>query len=922
MNNFPLPKSPFKSPEEEISHLRELIAQKEKDLESIGLKKEGISVTRETLAEYKKAPASLSLHPEYEMKNEEVESVALKLSPEEHDTQITELIRLAKEKGIKNTLSVVEKMQNFHITDDFHRFISEYLREGFTIPGFDPREKISKGLNMALYEILIPEEDAGKDGTGGKESLGQIISGMEQFYAGMLSISDPKSENWMSLEIANANFSHEIVFYVAVPSANKRLFEKQILSIFHNAKLSEKPDDYNIFNPTGHTVGARAAFSKNPIFPIKTYDDFVYDPLNSILSSFSKVNRDGEGAAIQLIWSPVGERYVKKYKGALDKIKNGAPVKEAIDIPDSVSEDILHTFKDIFFSSSKSKEATEEDKKPDPIDQNAVEEITKKISAHIVRCNLRILASSATREEAEEILGSLKSSFNQFENTMGNSLDWRKMEKGDLRSLVRNFSFRIFDDGQALPMNLKEVTSLMHFHTKALAVSEGLKQSRSATAPAPLDIETGQSGKSLLLGINKHRNIETEIRMAEDDRLRHFYCIGQTGTGKSTLLKEMIIQDIQMGNGVCMIDPHGSDVQDVLSCIPESRYEDLIYFDPGFTARPMALNMLEYDINFPEQKTFVVNELFNIFRKLYGNVPESMGPAFEQYFRNSALLVMEDPASGNTLVDMSRVLSDKSYRELKLSRCKNPLVKQFWINAEKTTGEQGLANYVQYVTNKFDVFLANEIMRPVIAQERSSFNFREIMDNKKILLVNLSKGRLGDINANLIGLILVGKILMAALSRVDMFGKYFPPFYLYIDEFQNITTDSISTILSEARKYKLSLTIAHQFIAQLEEGIRDSVFGNVGSICAFRVGAEDSETLEKQFAPTFSASDLMNIDNRNAYLRLLVGGKPAKPFNIEVPPPPKGDVDRVEALKDMSYQKYGKPREEVERLVLEKYKIL
>ena len=228
-------------------------------------------------------------------------------------------------------------MQNFHITDDFHRFIAEYLKEGFTIPGTDMKEKISKGLNMALYEILIPEENE-KDNI--KNTLEEVISGMEQFYAGMLSISDPDKheENWMSLEIANANFSQEIVFYVAVPTARKNLFEKQILSIFHNAKIIEKPDDYNIFNETGHTAGVQASFSKNPIYPLKTYESFIHDPLNAILSSFSKVNRDGEGAAIQLIWSPVGEKYVKRYKGALDKILKGTPLKEAIDIPGSVGE--------------------------------------------------------------------------------------------------------------------------------------------------------------------------------------------------------------------------------------------------------------------------------------------------------------------------------------------------------------------------------------------------------------------------------------------------------------------------------------------------------------------------------------------------------------------------------------------------------
>ncbi len=904
------PQKKFENKEEEIVYLQNLISQKEAELKSVGLVKDEMAVAKETISEYKNLPVDDTLHNDFKMSENETVDIVLKISPEEHDKQISKLVYLAKEKGIKNALSVVEKMSNFHITDDFHRFVAEYIKEGFTIPGIDMKEKISKGLNMVLYEVLIPESTMRE---GEHQVLKEIISGMEQFYSGMLSISDnKKEEKWMSLEIANPNFSQEIVFFVAIPSSSKGLFEKQILSIFHNAKITEKPDDYNIFNETGFTVGSYAMFAKNPIFPIKTYDNFFHDPLNVILSSFSKVNRDGEGAAIQLVWSPSGEEYLKKYKGAITKIQKGTPLKEAIDIPEGVGQEIFQTIKKSFFNKKK-----DEKDKIEPIDQGALTEINNKISSPIVKCNLRLLASSNTQEEANEILSSLKSSFNQFENTIGNSIEWKSVEKKELRNLVREFSFRIFNSDYFMPMNLREITTLMHFHTKALSVSEGLRQSRSATAPAPLDI----ASDGLLLGINKHRSISTNINMKEEDRLRHFYCIGQTGTGKSTLLKEMIIQDILMGNGVCMIDPHGSDIQDVLASVPKERYDDLIYFDPSFTEKPMALNMLEYDPKFPEQKTFVVNELFSIFSKLYGNVPESMGPAFEQYFRNSALLVMEDIASGNTLVDMSRVLSDKAYRELKLAKCGNPLVKQFWINAEKTTGEQGLSNYVQYVTNKFDVFLANEIMRPVIAQEKSSFNFRDIMDNKKILLVNLSKGRLGDINANLIGLILVGKILMAALSRVDMFGKDFPPFYLYIDEFQNITTDSISTILSEARKYKLSLNIAHQFIAQIEEKTRDAVFGNVGSICAFRVGAEDSEYLEKQFAPTFTRNDLMNIDNRNALVRLLINGKPAKPFNIEIPPPPKGNNDQVDILKQSSYSKYGRNREEIENMILKKYKI-
>jgi len=296
------------------------------------------------------------------------------------------------------------------------------------------------------------------------------------------------------------------------------------------------------------------------------------------------------------------------------------------------------------------------------------------------------------------------------------------------------------------------------------------------------------------------------------------------------------------------------------------------------------------------------------------------GPMFEQYFRNSVMLVLEDPESGNTLLDVSRVLSNKQFRELKLSKCKNPLVIQFWKEiAEKAGGEASLANIVPYIVSKFDVFLQNDIMRPIIAQEKSSFNFREIMDNKKILLVNLSKGRLGDINANLLGLIIVGKILMAALSRVDSLSKDLPPFYLFIDEFQNITTDSISTIFSEARKYKLSLTVAHQFIAQLEEKIRDSVFGNVGSIASFRVSSEDAEYLEKQFAPVFSEKDLMNVDNLNCYIKMLSTGRPVKPFSLFVPFPPHGESTLIDKIKELSYVKYGRDRTLVEAEIMKKY---
>jgi hypothetical protein len=382
----------------------------------------------------------------------------------------------------------------------------------------------------------------------------------------------------------------------------------------------------------------------------------------------------------------------------------------------------------------------------------------------------------------------------------------------------------------------------------------------------------------------------------------------------------MIIQDIKNGDGVCFIDPHGSDIEDILANIPRERIDDVVYFDPAYTARPMGLNMLEFDPAYPEQKTFVVNELLAIFYKLF-DMKVAGGPAFEQYFRNSALLVMEHPESGSTLLEIGRVLADKQFRDLKLSHCKNPIIKQFWENAERTSGEQSLANFVPYITNKFDVFISNDIMRPVIAQEKSVFNFRDIMDKKKILLVNLSKGRLGEINANLIGLVLVGKILMAALSRVDIIGAGKVPndFYLYIDEFQNITTDSIATILSEARKYRLSLTIAHQYTAQLKPEIKNAVFGNVGSMAVFRVSVDDAEFLAKQFAPVFTAQDIIKLDNYNCYMKMLANGTPAKPFNMATLRPPEGQPLIVPKIKELSYLKFGQDRAEVEGEIMARY---
>jgi len=916
------------SPEEELAFLRKEVARREQELaysergreSAVGTKperKQEQVVHEEIRAHGARKPEEI-LTPSYVLPNEEAETLVLNLLPEEHDSQIGELLMLAHEKGVRNALSVLERMARPHLEDDFHRALVEYIKEGHTVAKLPEKRPLWNVLHMTLYEIALPEVP---DEEAKQKSLKELISGMEQFYAGMLSIAEPKTQKRESrsvhftLEIAVADKSDEIVFYASVPDNKKDLFEKQLLSIFPNAQIHEQKNDYNIFVDEGVSLGSYGTLAGNPIYPLKTYEQFDYDPLNILLNVFSKIEKEGGGAAVQIVFRPIGDSYNKKYKHALHRIHQDVPLKEAISFHEGVSGEIWQFAKE-FKPKLKSMIEKSDGSHKEPADPKALENIERKIKSVILKTNIRIAASAHDETRTHAILTDIESAFNQFEDPTSNRLTWKRIPKRKRPAFLKEFSFREFSPYENMPLSITELTSLMHLPPVGIKSSPQFKQSKAGSAPAPFDLPA----EGTLLGVNRFRNVETKAYLTKEDRLRHFYAIGQTGTGKTTFLKNMIVQDIEGGEGVCMIDPHGVDIVDVLGMIPPERYGDVIYFDPAYTPRSFALNMLEYDPAYPEQKTFVINELFSIFQKLYGAIPESMGPMFEQYFRNATALVLEDPASGSTLLDVSRVLVDSSYRELKLTHSQNPVVNQFWREiATKAGGESSLANIVPYITSKFDVFTANDYMRPLIAQEKSSFNFRKIMDERKILLVNLAKGRLGDINSNLIGLIIVGKILMAALSRVDSIAQNTPPFYLYIDEFQNVTTNSIATILSEARKYKLSLTVAHQFIAQLNEQIRDAVFGNVGSMAVFRVGAEDAKFLESQFTPVFKAQDLMNIDNYNCYLKLLANGRPTKPFNIAISPPPSFDLAKVEILKQRSYETYGTPREEVEARIRSRY---
>lgn len=899
----------FKTPEEEIAYLRSQIKEKierSKGFEDRFTEKDH---AMETVHQYRAVPLEKMVDPGLQMSAGEVHRIHEWLSPRETDEQVQMLVQIMAEKGIKNAFHIAEELNDPEVDDDFERFLVQYLISGHELKNAVSKEEW-KALHMKLFEVILPEAGV-SEGRPAKE----MMALMEQWYASMQALAgEPtnKEKNYYSLELSISNGSTVASFYCAIHVDYAALFEKVVLGIFPTAQVREQKEDYNIFHRNAITTCSYASHGTHPALPIRTYNEMEGDPMSLIISSFTKIAKDNEGLALQLLVRPSGDVFAKRFGEMLEDLRKGETLKRVIDKQDTLKE-TFHMLGEMFASKTKEQMEKEKEERRSHTDETAMKHVQEKLSRTIVETNIRIVSSAESLPRAQAMRAELQAAFVQFTQVGGNSIRWTEVEGKKQKAMLHRFSYRLWNEDESYPLNMAELASVFHFPVQNKDVAN-VRERTAAQAAAPLDMPKD----GVILGINTFRGQDTPIHLSKEDRMRHMYVIGQTGTGKTSILKNLIIQDIKNGDGCCFIDPHGTDILDILASIPPERSQDVVYFDPGHVARPMGLNMLEYDRNYPEQKTFVVNELLGIFNKLF-DMKTAGGPGFEQYFRNATLLVMEHPESGNTLLEISRIFSDKDFRDYKLSKCKNPLLLQFWQNAEKTTGEQGLQNWTQYVNSKFDVFLSNDIMRPIIAQEKSAFNIRDIMDQKKIFLVNLSKGRLGDINANLIGLVLVGKFLQAALSRVDSTER--PDFYLYIDEFQNITTSSISAILSEARKYRLSLNVAHQYISQLDENIKNAVFGNVGNLALFRVGPDDAQYLESQLAPTFSASDLMKMENYHAYLKILVRGEPKKPFDIMTLPPEQGDRTRIDALKEISYLTYGRPREDVEAEILKKYQL-
>lgn len=783
---------------------------------------------------------------------------------------------------------------------------------------------VNRSMNMDIEIVRVAKREKKPEEQGG-ESWKEEIRSMEQLLTSLSNIRESSAFRRffyggpvIALELVNPASSEEIFFYVVVPKKYRAAAEKQIHSYFPDSSI-EKVPDYTIFYPGSFTSTAVLQLKKKYALPVKTFESMNADPLNEISNALSKLETVKEGAALQIVLQPAEKGWNKMGKSIAHSMQQGKQLKDAH--TDSLMKDVGKSLKKeamgtLFKPPGAGKDAAAPPTSVQltPEEQEVVKAIERKSSKAGFQVNIRLIASAETPEKADEILSHMENSFSQFEMSDVNHFLVKSRAKS--RNVAFDYIFRNFNAESAMILNTEEIASIFHFPISTTATPK-IKWLKSGAAPPPIGIPN----QGVLVGFNEYRGMKTDIRLAEGDRRRHFYTIGQTGTGKTTILQEMAKQDAREGNGFCFIDPHGDAIEDILACIPKERAEDVIVFDPTDVERPFGLNMLEYDESNPQTKTFVINEMIGIFDQLY-DLKATGGPMFEQYMRNAMLLIMDDPESGSTLMEISKVLADEDFRKMKLSKCKNPIVVDFWTNeAEKAGGEAALANMVPYITSKLTTFISNDMMRPIIAQQNSTINMREIMDNKKILLIKLSKGKIGEINARLLGMVIVGKLLMAALSRTDMAENDRVDFHLYLDEFQNVTTNSISQILSEARKYRLCLYIAHQFIAQLKEEISKAVFGNIGSMVLYRVGSEDAEFLEKQVEPIFTRSDLVNVDNYKGFAKILINGVLTKPFSIQGFPPTKGDQEIANYFKELSRLKYGRDRAIVDQEILGRGKI-
>jgi len=785
------------------------------------------------------------------------------------------------------------------------------------------------GSRLVSMKVLLPRTDSKIDQEKRTEKdFKEKVAIMEQLYRALWEVKSLtfwQAIHFWIFRYANVSFElfvekGELTFYVLTQPSLSSIVEKQITAFYPDAEVSlqKTPDVW----PKGYKlVGYNMLTKKKYYFPIRYYEEMQDDPLNDMTNVLSKMEPD-ETAAVQVVLTPTfTERWSKrvkafasaKFKGKNDSIAAHIPILSSlVRVLGGVA---TGTDGQTYAPGASSGDSFVRMIQPE---EELYKRMGQKAGMSGFHVSVRILAASKTWKRALDLSNNLQVAFNVFKDVYGNWFMNRRMFV-DFFPLAMNaplvymlWKHRI--NGYMHKRDLlveKELASLYHFPDSRYNKIPIIQWIAYKVLPPPVNAPK----EGIVLGINSHRAVQTPIRFMEKDRTRHQYIIGKSGSGKSALISYQARQDVANGQGLCVVDPHGDLIEDVLAHVPKERAKDVIVFDPADSERPMGLNLLEAKTD--EEKDRASLDAMEIFIKLFGN--EIFGPRIQHYFRNGCLTLMDDEEEGATLIDVPRLFVDDEFQRYKVSKCKNVVVRSFWEHEIAKTGAREKEEMIPYFSAKFGPFVTNTTMRNIIGQPKSAFNIRQIMDDGKILLVNLSKGKIGDINAQLLGLIFVNKVNMAALSRADTPQKNRRRFYLYVDEFQNFVTDAFATILSEARKYELGLIMAHQYIGQLvgktaeyeqaSTKMRDAVFGNVGTILSFKIGAEDAEYMAKEYAPVLSEQDVIGIPNFHCYSKLSINNTTSRPFSMGTIWDESKRNDKMAVLiKEYSRMKYGRKK--------------
>lgn len=771
------------------------------------------------------------------------------------------------------------------------------------------KENLKRSLRLSFLMITMPKKNSDLDEKQETtKDFKEMVSLMEQLLASLNSISSNKLKKkvlWqdhISLEYVAHN--SEIYFYVVCPFNYKNLIEKQINWFYPDAIIEETPEK-NIFKDRKYFEWTYLNVKKDFFYPIKTYQKLESDPINNITNAFSKLEED-ESAAIQILLKPADDDWQEDCQKASTKIMEWKKASLISFNPLTIIVWIINVF---VWSTDKKEEAPKST--TSALTQERAKTVDEKAEKTWYEVIIRVITTWNNKSWVKTELTNIVSSFRQF---MYPEFNWFKQTlRHNKNYLIKNYIFRYFKKPfylKEMILNTEEIASIFHFpHIKYNKTPE-IKWQNFKIVKAPSNIPK----EWIVLWDNIYRWVKKEIKIKAEDRFRHFYVIGQTWTWKSSILQVMWRQDLANWNWMAVIDPHWDLVKDLLPFIPRSRADDVIIFNPADQARPMWLNLLEAST--PEERDLVAMDAMNIMIKLFWN--EVFGPRIQDYFRNWVLALMEYPEWW-ALTDIVRLFTDEEFQKERVRCVKNPIVKAWWEKTYASMWDREKQEMIPYFAAKFGQFITNTMMRNIIGQVKSSFDVSEVMNTWKILMVNLSKWILWDINSELLWLMLVSKIQMAAMRRQNLSKEERRDFFMYIDEFQNYITPSIESILSEARKYRLGLVLAHQYLWQLEKSdaltksnlnLKWAIFWNVWTIMSYKIWPEDGEFMEKYYAPIFSNQDLVNMDKFKAVMKLSVDNQPTTPFSI-IPKNPyleTWDENLAKAFQELSRLKYWRDR--------------